>query len=122
MDFADSFGTPVVMVGDYNSEPNEVPQLYLKGEIPLAGRHVRFVDAHAQYPEWTYTTLQRSPKKRIDFIFVSRSLCVLSASVVPDELSASARPASDHRALIVALVDQGTERDQRTSDTWRKEL
>ncbi len=77
---------PYIVTGDFNAKPN-APEIYWMRR--------RMVDA-ARLKHVARPTVGNT---RIDYVFVSKGITVLSARVPP----ASARRVSDHRPLIVKL-------------------
>jgi endonuclease/exonuclease/phosphatase family metal-dependent hydrolase len=124
------FPRPHVFMGDFNEEPNSVAYKVLVGQQSLAGwkgtfevafgaseaivqRVVlvflfagHFLDSCAELSAedgWTFTTLQKKPKKRIDFVLTSDDIRQAQCSVLAEDESASQTPASDHRPVIVEI-------------------
>jgi endonuclease/exonuclease/phosphatase family metal-dependent hydrolase len=88
----DPSDSPAIVAGDLNDEPGSPPWQTLS-----AGR----VDAYATAGDGTgYTFTAANPQRRIDGIFVSDRLRVVSASVIdgPD-----VERASDHRPVLVEV-------------------
>lgn len=84
---------PTVVAGDINDEPGSPPWLTLSTDR---------VDAFAAAGTGTgYTFSAENPRRRIDGVFVSDRLQVVSASVVD---SADVPLASDHRPVLVELA------------------
>jgi endonuclease/exonuclease/phosphatase family metal-dependent hydrolase len=77
---------PFVLTGDFNARPNAPEIGWLRRRLTDAAQLM-----HVQRPTAGNT--------RIDYVFVSKGITVLSARVPP----ASARRVSDHRPLVVKL-------------------
>ena len=77
---------PYVLMGDFNAKPNAPDIVWLRRRLTDAARLM-----HVQRPTVGNT--------RIDYVFVSRGITVLSARVPPG----TARRVSDHRPLVVKL-------------------
>jgi endonuclease/exonuclease/phosphatase family metal-dependent hydrolase len=77
---------PYVLMGDFNARPNSPDIVWLRRRLTDAAHLM-----HVQRPTAGNT--------RIDYVFVSQGIKVLSARVPP----ASSRRVSDHRPLIVKL-------------------
>eukprot|EP01129_Flabellula_baltica_P000023 TRINITY_DN10022_c0_g1_i1.p1 TRINITY_DN10022_c0_g1~~TRINITY_DN10022_c0_g1_i1.p1 ORF type:complete len:428 (+),score=79.68 TRINITY_DN10022_c0_g1_i1:3-1286(+) len=78
-DFLLSKDQPRVIVGDFNSEPDSNTWKFYNGDLPLSGRTLSMTDAfqlihndvddNIEEEHWTFMTLHKKPKKRIDFLF-----------------------------------------------------
>jgi endonuclease/exonuclease/phosphatase family metal-dependent hydrolase len=120
---------PVVLAGDFNDEREKSRGIpYLLGETNLAAStgllkdsfdwlansetsDISDTDTTGIDSAWTFTTLQKMPKKRIDFILHNPSHSTVEFhGVVQNKLEEddTVQP-SDHRALFVSLRIQGTE-------------
>uniref|UniRef100_A0A6B2L8B9 Endonuclease/exonuclease/phosphatase domain-containing protein n=1 Tax=Arcella intermedia TaxID=1963864 RepID=A0A6B2L8B9_9EUKA len=116
-EFMQSFPKPSLLVGDFNTEPDTPEIHFLKGHHSLGGFHSTLRDAfdHVVHREglegdeeaqlaagWTYTTLTREPKKRIDFVFYSPPLEVTSF-LLDNAYQAGDVVASDHRPIVATF-------------------
>ena len=77
---------PYVLMGDFNARPNSPDIVWLRRRLADAAQLM-----HVQRPTVGNT--------RVDYVFVSKGITVLSARVPPG----SARRVSDHRPLVVKL-------------------
>lgn len=114
-------GSPPILMGDFNADPDADEMRFLRGLTPLGGESVYFADAWlataGQAPDarpgWTYdrrnpyALRSREPSRRIDYIYVrgpDRHLRgePLSARVCLDEPSGGVWP-SDHFGLFAEI-------------------
>jgi len=90
------FEKPHFIMTDFNAQSDSEAMKVLLGDQNLSMRDSWF---DASSSDWTFTTLESEPKKRIDFVLYSemgRELRILEKSLSPGDSKAS-----DHRALNV---------------------
>jgi len=80
-----SINTPIVLMGDFNAEPDTVE---IKNLVSKAG--LNLVPLEATYPSWR-------PKKKLDHFLVSSDIQVKSASVLDIGLS-------DHLPIVLDII------------------
>lgn len=113
---------PVALMGDLNAELHESKGLqYLLGKHKFAASTGFLTDAYASLTDkvgpkdlkalvalktrnWTYTTLQKAPKKIIDFFFYdARQSEVVDYRVIENTFADQKQQPSDHRPIVVTL-------------------
>jgi len=116
-EFVATYPQPAIIVGDFNTEPNTPEIQFLQGKIELAGFKPNFKDAFDHLVKrmnldndeekleigWTYTTLTKEPKKRIDFIFYSPTLEVVDFECDDNYVNEKVI-ASDHRPILAVFT------------------
>ena len=97
---------PVILLGDFNCEPDSETFKFFTGQIEIEGKRGDFKDAWRELNPnvddkegWTYNTLADSPRKRIDFLFY-RGLTAKHVEIFPYNPNATTQ-ASDHRPIFV---------------------
>jgi len=110
VNFANLHSRPQILVGDFNDEPESEMLHFLLGKLELDGAIGDWKDAwlhvHGPLKEkdgWTFTTLQQSPKKRIDFVLYRGDMQANDAKVVENSAHFATQP-SDHRGLVVDFL------------------
>jgi endonuclease/exonuclease/phosphatase (EEP) superfamily protein YafD len=105
-DFVSTLTEPVIILGDFNCEPDSEAFKFFTGELELNGKKGNFKDAWRELNPtvddkdgWTYNTLADSPRKRIDFLFY-RGLTPKKVEIFPYDAEAPTQP-SDHRPIFV---------------------
>ncbi|MFO8056086.1 MAG: endonuclease/exonuclease/phosphatase family protein [bacterium] len=93
--------SPVVITGDFNATPDSKPYQVMTSSF-RDGRKVS--KSPPQGPSATSWSFQPRPKreKRIDYIFVSEGMEVLSYAVLAETYGKDRRP-SDHKAVLARL-------------------
>ena len=100
---------PIVLTGDLNAQLSESKGLkFLIGKESISGVKGFLADAFDRRQPgkstWTYTTLQKSPKKRIDFIFYDPLQSeVTDYYVIENKFAADLPQPSDHRPIVARL-------------------
>jgi endonuclease/exonuclease/phosphatase family metal-dependent hydrolase len=87
---------PTVLVGDLPPTPGRVDPALIDGGFLDAWPAA----APAGEPGFTYPA--NAPRRRIDYVMVSRGVAIAEVSV-PDDLGAAMSGLSDHRPLLVRL-------------------
>eukprot|EP01128_Nolandella_sp_AFSM9_P003719 TRINITY_DN162_c10_g1_i1.p1 TRINITY_DN162_c10_g1~~TRINITY_DN162_c10_g1_i1.p1 ORF type:complete len:500 (-),score=91.90 TRINITY_DN162_c10_g1_i1:130-1539(-) len=116
-----SFPEPHLLAGDFNMEPHALPILFLNGKRSIGFEEANYSEVYegvSLEEGWSYNTHHAETRKRIDFVFYSPSLSLLSRQMVGRELAASPENVaaaaeespksrihpSDHRALFCSFA------------------
>ncbi|MFH5181724.1 endonuclease/exonuclease/phosphatase family protein [Paenibacillus sp. TAB 01] len=98
----EEFGLPVVLLGDFNSTPGDLPIRFLRGETAFEGHQTWLKDAYAALPGAIGLTAHSfqggSDGEPIDYIFVSPDVEVLSTAV--ERRHFGGRYPSDHYPIV----------------------
>lgn len=103
IDFANGYGSPLVLAGDFNSTPADDPEHRTDadgnnamGRFDQSGLFTRFPNEVTQDTS-LYTFPSDDPQRVIDWVLASDDFQVVRGLVEPSELS-------DHRPVVVDLV------------------
>eukprot|EP01118_Nematostelium_gracile_P012760 TRINITY_DN4710_c0_g1_i1.p1 TRINITY_DN4710_c0_g1~~TRINITY_DN4710_c0_g1_i1.p1 ORF type:complete len:440 (-),score=93.77 TRINITY_DN4710_c0_g1_i1:64-1281(-) len=98
-----------IFVGDFNEEPNSEGVDFLTGKLKIDGISGDFTDGWLKLKgedireSWTYTTLDTSPKKRIDFVlYRGDDLSMKDIEVIQND-DDDIQP-SDHRGIFSTFI------------------
>jgi endonuclease/exonuclease/phosphatase family metal-dependent hydrolase len=98
-------GQPFALVGDLNASPEDVPARFLTGQAEIDGCRGNLIDAweacHPDEPGNTFSAWD--PCRRIDYVFVPRTVEIAGISVVGTVPSKEVLSPSDHCGLLTAL-------------------
>ncbi|BFT71851.1 endonuclease/exonuclease/phosphatase family protein [Paenibacillus sp. P36] len=96
---------PVILMGDFNSRPTDLPIRFLRGETDLDGEQSWLKDAYTQLPDpigWTAHDFQGGEAgEPIDYIFVSPDVAVVRTLVDRREINGGYP--SDHYPVIAQI-------------------
>lgn len=85
---------PFILVGDFNDVSDSIPIQFLTGQLELGGLRGEVIDSwrycqqnhslctcNDQLMSWTFSTLNRSDQRRIDYIFNSKELNITNSFI-----------------------------------------